>query len=220
MNGVHDLGGMDGFPLTVRDQGFALHEEWEREFWGVLFALRATPGAGGGSRRSLERMPPELYLGLPYYAKWLYVREQTLVENGVVTAEELANPAGPLAPFPLPPGFRPATPAEVVAALKSDASEVIETDIAPRFAVGDRVKANNEHPVGHTRMPRYVRGHEGRIVTRHGVHRFQDELPPGVELGPQHLYTVAFGARELWGARGHANDVVHVELWEYHLSPA
>lgn len=103
---------------------------------------------------------------------------------------------------------------------ESRESEVIETDVAPGFAVGDAVKAKDEHPEGHTRMPRYVRGHEGRIVAHHGAHRFQDELPAGVEIGPQHLYTVAFEARELWGSRGHAHDVIHVELWEYHLSPA
>jgi nitrile hydratase subunit beta len=162
MNGVHDLGGMDGFTLPERDQGFALHEEWERELWGVVFALRV---------------------------------------RGV-------------------PGFRLASPSEVVESLASDTSELIDADVAPRFALGDRVTARNEHPEGHTRMPRYVRGHTGTIVTLHGPHRFQDALPAGVELGPQHLYTVAFSARALWGSRGHVNDTIHVELWDYHLEAA
>lgn len=216
MNGVHDLGGMDGFLLPERDQGFALHEDWERELWGLFFALRGVPGTGGG-RASIERMPPTLYLSYPYFGKWLYAREQVLIENGIVTTEELANPDGPLNDFERPAGFRPASPTEVVESLASDASELIDADVAPRFAVGDRVTARNEHPEGHTRMPRYVRGHTGTIVTLHGPHRFQDALPAGVELGPQHLYTVAFRARELWGSRGHGNDTIHVELWEYHL---
>ena len=122
-----------------------------------------------------------------------------------------------MTPFKVPAGFRPFTPAQVVAYLKRDSSEVIETDVAPRFAVGATVRARNEHPAGHTRMPRYVRGRMGRVVKLHGAHRFEDELPAGVDIGPQQLYTVAFDARELWGRRGHANDVIHAELWEYHL---
>jgi nitrile hydratase beta subunit len=220
MNGVHDLGGMDGFTLPERDQDFPLHEQWERDLWGVIFALRGVPGTGGGSRAAIERMPPELYLGYPYFGKWLHVREQILVENGVVTTEELENPEGPLTPFDVPAGFRPPTPEQAVAFLGNDVSELLEADVDARFTVGDAVRARNEHPPGHTRMPRYVRGHVGTVVTAHGPHRFQDELPAGTEVGPQHLYTVAFNARELWGRRGHANDTIHVELWEYHLESA
>jgi hypothetical protein len=39
MQGIHDLGGMDGFTLSGRDQGRILAEEWERQVWGLLFAL-------------------------------------------------------------------------------------------------------------------------------------------------------------------------------------
>jgi nitrile hydratase len=220
MNGVHDLGGMDGFTLSARDQDFPLREEWERELWGVIFALRGVPGSGGGARATIERMPPELYLSYPYFAKWLYARERILIDNGVVTPEELANPDGPMTPFSLPAGFRPSTPAQVRQFLASDLSELIETDVEARFVVGDPVLVRNEHPKGHTRVPRYTRGHRGTIVRRHGVHRFEDEQPAPSEIGPQHLYTVAFRAEELWGSRGHPNDRVHVELWQYHLEPA
>lgn len=220
MNGVHDVGGMDGFTLPERDQDFPLREEWERAFWGMIFALGGVPNTGGNLRVALERMPPVEYLRLPYFAKWLYVREQMLIERGVVTSEELANPDGPLAPFDVPANFRPVSPAEVVARLMQDSSELLDADVPSRFALGDAVRARNEHPEGHTRMPRYVRGHVGTIVKLHGPHLFQDELPAGTEVGPQHLYTVGFYARELWGSRGHDNDTIHVELWEYHLEAA
>jgi hypothetical protein len=62
MNGIHDLGGMDGFRVPARDQGFALHEEWERLTWGMLLATSATPGLPAGSRRFIESLPPERYL--------------------------------------------------------------------------------------------------------------------------------------------------------------
>ena len=217
MNGIHDLGGMDGLTLPERDQGRVLAEEWERLSWGANMALFGVPGLGG-LRRELEALPPHLYLTLPYYAKWLLARERMLIRVGHVTEEELANPDGPMSAPNVPPDFVPATAAELVARFASDLSAELESDVPARFAVGDAVVVNNEHPIGHTRAPRYVRGHRGRIQRHHGVHVFQDELPPGVEPGPQHLYTVAFSSRELWGSRGHGNDVVHAELWEYHLS--
>ena len=220
MNSVHDLGGMDGFTLPERDQGFTLREEWERELWGIVFTLSAVPNVGFGSRADLERMPPVEYLRLPYYAKWLYVREQLVVQRGITTIDELANPDGPLTPFDVPADFRAVSPAEVVARLTRDSSELLSADLPPRFALGASVRARNEHPQGHTRMPRYVRGHVGTIVTQHGPNVFQDELPADNEIGPQHLYTVAFPARELWGSRGHANDTIHAELWDYHLEAA
>jgi nitrile hydratase len=217
MNGVHDLGGMDGFTLPERDQDFPLREEWERDLWGIVFTLNGVPNSGGNYRPTLERMPPVDYLRLPYFAKWLYARERIAIERGVVTVEELADPEGPLEPFPVPADFRPLTPAEAVARVMQDSSQLLDADVPPRFAPGDAVRARNEHPEGHTRMPRYVRGHIGRVVKLHGPHVFQDELPAGSESGPQHLYTVAFAARELWGSRGRENDTIHVELWEYHL---
>jgi nitrile hydratase len=89
-----------------------------------------------------------------------------------------------------------------------------------RFAAGDEVVVKNDHPAGHTRVPRYVRGHRGVILREHGVHAFEDIVAPGTRVGPQHLYTVSFTAPELWGSRGHARDRVHVELWEIHLERA
>ena len=217
MNGIHDLGGMDGFTLPERDQDFPLREEWEREVWGMFFALNGVPGAGGG-RNYIERLPPALYLRLPYFAKWLYARETALIESGVVSPEELANPDGPVSPYPVPADFRPLTPAQVVANVQRDSSTLLGVDVPARFAAGDSVLARNEHPEWHTRSPRYVRGHRGTIVKLHGPHRLLDKPP--ADAGPQHLYTVAFSARELWGARGHENDTIHVELWELHLEEA
>lgn len=220
MNGVYDLGGTDGFTLPERDEGFPLEEAWERQLWGTILATANVPGLGGGFRSYLERMPPALYLRLPYYAKWLYVREQMLVDSGLATAEELADPEGPIATPLLPADFRPASPAQVIAFLSTDTSDQLDVDVPARFAVGDGVVVRNEHPRGHTRVPRYTRGRRGTIVARHGVHRFQDDVPAGADIGPQPLYTVALTARELWGERGHANDVIHVDLWEIHLEPA
>jgi nitrile hydratase len=94
--------------------------------------------------------------------------------------------------------------------------------IQPGFKVGQRVRARNLNPVGHTRLPRYIRGHRGTIVADHGVFDFQDTDAEGYTLPsrPQHVYTVQFTARELWGEAANARDTVHAELWEAYLERA
>ena len=43
-------------------------------------------------------------------------------------------------------------------------------DAAPAFASGERVRAKDMSPAGHTRLPRYVRGHTG-VVDAHPAGR-------------------------------------------------
>lgn len=216
MNTIHDCGGMDGLTLMERDQGRILKHEWERLVWGMVFSLRV-PGYSTGGRAGIERMPPQKYLEYPYYAKWLYRAETSLVASGLVSSEELADPAGPVA-IPEIPNFEPGNPAATIARLASDDSEELQADVPPLFAVGDVVTVKNEHPKYHTRVPRYLRGHRGVVHHHHGVHRFQDHVED--DVGQQHLYTVRFIGSELWGSRAHPNDVVFAELWDYHLQAA
>jgi nitrile hydratase len=112
------------------------------------------------------------------------------------------------------------TPDQVLQFVRQEQSGQLSVDAPASFAVGDEVVVKNDHPRGHTRVPRYVRGRRGVIVRAHGVHAFEDEVPPGTDVGPQHLYTVAFTGPELWGSRGHARDRMHVELWDIHLTRA
>jgi nitrile hydratase beta subunit len=219
MNTIHDLGGLDGLTLPERDQGRILNQEWERQLWGVALTAWAKPMLNyrGGSRADIERIPPALYLKMPYYAKWLWAEEVSLVRSGIVTWEELENPDGPVA-MPDTSNFTPTSPDEVVAYMTADESYEIPAEGPPKFSVGDEVIARNEHPAGHTRMPRYVRGHRGVIHKHHGVHGFQDDVDG--DVGQQHIYTVMFTGTELWGSRAHPNDRVYAELWDYHLRPA
>jgi nitrile hydratase beta subunit len=216
MNSIHDLGGMDGFTLPERDQEFPLREEWERVLWSLVFAVVAKPepAYGGGTRADIERIPPELYLDMPYFAKWLWAEEVAAIRGGVTTRDELQDPEGPLQELESGP-FTPATPDEVVAFLTRDDTFQIPARIDARFRVGDEVSVRNNHPEGHTRCPRYTRGRRGVIQKHHGVHHFQDHVDG--DVGQQHLYTVSFTATELWGERGNPKDRIHAELWEYHL---
>lgn len=217
MNTVHDLGGMDGFTIPERDQGRIMKKEWERQVWGLLRSLRI-PGYSTGGRAALESMPPDLYLSLPYYARFLYRAEKSLIARGFVTEAELANPDGPLT-MPNLPDFVPPDPDETLARFSRDASSELDATVPPLFEVGDNVIVKNEHPAGHTRVPRYVRGHHGVVHRHHGVHPFQDDVD-GQDVGQQHLYTVMFTGAELWGSRSHPKDRIYAELWDYHLKPA
>jgi hypothetical protein len=88
-----------------------------------------------------------------------------------------------------------------------------------RFRVGERVRTRNMHPTGHTRLPRYARGRAGVVERVHGAHVLPDANAHGAGEQPQHLYTVRFDARELWGASADPALTVTIDAWESYLEP-
>jgi hypothetical protein len=92
--------------------------------------------------------------------------------------------------------------------------------VPPRFKVGDRVLARVMHPHHHTRIPRYVRGRYGVIERDHGVFVFPDTNADLAGPNPQHVYSVRFTARELWGDGAPAKDSLYIDLWDDYLDPA
>lgn len=86
-----------------------------------------------------------------------------------------------------------------------------------RFAVGDRVRVRLFDPEGHTRAPRYVRGHVGEVVGYRGVHPLPDAVVAGEDPEPTAVRAVRFDAAVLWGSGEHS---VTVDLWEDYLEPA
>jgi hypothetical protein len=94
------------------------------------------------------------------------------------------------------------------------------TPAAPKFRVSQRVRARNINPTGHTRLPRYARGKLGTIEGDHGVFVFPDTNAHFLGEKPQHVYSVRFAARELWGEQARPQDAIYVNLWDDHLDPA
>ena len=92
--------------------------------------------------------------------------------------------------------------------------------VAPRFKVGQRVRARNINPPGHTRLPRYARGKLGIVDRDHGVYVFPDTNSQNLGEKPQHVYSVRFAARELWGEQAAPHDSVYIDLWDDYLEPA
>ncbi len=218
MNGVHAMGGMHGMgPLEPEPDEPVFHEPWESRVFALV--QRVGPwGRGrnwGGFRFALESIPAADYLRMSYYERWFEaLLVDRLVGSALVTAAELeSGHADPDLPGPtlLPPSTR-----------GSAESAQLDVEVAPRFRPEQRVRARNMHPHGHTRLPRYARGKSGTVVRVHGVFNLQDTDLNGHGFGdrPQHVYTVRFTARELWGDRVTERDAVYVDLWEDYLEPA
>ena len=82
------------------------------------------------------------------------------------------------------------------------------------------MRARNINPMGHTRLPRYARGKLGAIDLDHGVYVFPDTNAHFQGENPQHVYSVRFTARELWGEQASPRDSVHLDMWDDYLEPA
>jgi len=110
--------------------------------------------------------------------------------------------------------------AEVPAELAKSESAILNVPVAPRFKTGQRVRARNINPVTHTRLPRYTRGKVGTIERDYGVFDFEDTASQQLGQNPQHVYSVRFTARELWGEQAPPRDSVYVDMWADYLEPA
>ena len=219
MNGVHDMGGMqDMGPVRPEKNEPVFHEPWE----GRVFALNQALGAWrkwniDASRHQRELIPPADYLRMSYYEKWLTALTELLVNRGLVTRAEIESgkpDAG--SPKSIPP-----VTAETVPALLAQGKPVRrDVPVPARFKAGQRVRARNINPTGHTRLPRYARGKIGTVERDHGVFVFPDTNAHFLGEKPQHLYSVRFAARELWGDEAAPRDAVYVNLWDDHLEPA
>jgi len=213
MNGVHDMGGMDGFGPVVREADEPLfHADWEGRI-AALASLMLWRFNADETRHAIERIPPARYLASSYYERWLAAAETLLVERGVVTREELLAKESS--------SVDPALIANAVAAHGPAPIKEKQNSKSPRarYAKGDRVRARNLNPAGHTRLPRYVRGKAGVIARDWGVFVFPDTNAHHAGTKPQHCYSVSFDARELWGKSANSRDRVYIDLWEDHLEP-
>jgi nitrile hydratase beta subunit len=225
VNGVHDMGGMHGMgPIQPEREEPVFHHRWEAR----AFALVRAMGAFGrwnidASRYQRELIPGPEYLRISYYERWLAGLSELLLRHGLLSAEELATgkarvPAtARAAEVPPAPALRAA---DVPALIARGAPAARASNARARFQQGQRVRARNLNPVGHTRLPRYARGRAGVIARVHGVFVFPDTNAHFQGECPQHVYSVRFEAQELWGEDFAAGDAVYVDLWESYLDAA
>lgn len=206
MNGPHDLGGAMGFGRVVPEADEPpYHADWE----GRALAVTLAVGALGQwsldeSRHARESLPPATYLSASYYEIWIRALEGLIARHGLLDR-----------PGPHPRMLRAERVAAVLAA-GTDYTRALEA--APRFRVGERVRARVMHPRGHTRLPRYLRGHVGVIEADHGGFVLPDASATGGSAG-ERLYTVVFQGADLWGPDAEPGTTVSADLWESYLEP-
>ena len=215
MNGVHDFGGMHGYgPVRAEPDEPPFHDEWEKRALALTLAMGATGQWNiDMSRSARESLPPLQYLSSTYYEIWIAGLQELMLQRGLVSAQELAEgrAIGPVKQL-----ARTLKSRDVAAVLARGAPTERAPAAPARFSAGDEVRMRNDHPQGHTRLPRYVRGRAGRIDAVLGCHVFADAHARGAE-SPQWLYTVSFAATELWGDGADATVRVSVDAWEPYI---
>ena len=217
MNGIHDMGGMqDMGPVRPEKNEPVFHAEWERRVFAMDEAIDGDWSRGAG-RYQKELIPPAEYLRMSYYERWLRGLSELLVKSGIVTQSELETG---IAEGGNTKGRKVLRAAEVRPRIAAGFPSTSKMPAVAKFHVGERVRARNINPGAHTRLPRYARDKLGTIERDHGVFVFNDSEAQGLGDKPQHLYSVRFAARELWGSEAPAGDSVHLDLWDDHLEPA
>lgn len=226
MNGVHDLGGTDGLgPVVVEENEPVWRAEWEKAGFGMFpFPFAAGWFNVDMFRYGIEQMHPAHYLLSPYYEHWAHTAEHYGILAGAIDPEELEkrtqhfleNPNEPL-----PDTKNPDLVAFAEAAVKGGVSPRRDSDAPATFKVGDRVRIRDDSPKGHTRRARYVRGKTGTVELHHGTFVYPDSVGNGGPDDPQHVYTIRFDGKDLWGADyAEENTVVYFDAWEPYLEPA
>lgn len=136
----------------------------------------------------------------PFHADWearVFALNSALVRNGVYRLDEFRDAVERMAPQ------------EYLAASYYERwLHAIETLLAERgcsamteFRAGERVRVRAVDPVGHTRVPRYVRGQVGRIVECQGRWALADESAAGVAEPRRSPSTPWPSRRAICGAR-------------------
>jgi nitrile hydratase len=218
MNGPQDLGGQMGFgPVAPEKDEPVFHAEWERRAMALTLAMAGTREWNiDVTRQARESLPPAQYLASSYYEIWIGGLCKLMLTQGLVTEGEIAS--GKMAVPPKKVAGK--LLAENVAKALARGGPTSRPDPSPRFKPGDKVRTRNMHPVTHTRLPRYLRGHTGEIAHSHGAHVFPDSNAQRKGEAPQPLYTVRFSSREIWGEARHPRDTISADLWESYLEPA
>src|SRR4029077_18949131 len=85
MDGIHDLGGMENMgAVELPEAGEPpFPEPWEGRIFaiGALSQTRLTGANLDAFRFAIDQTPPQEYLGLPYYKRWLRMVGSLLTET-------------------------------------------------------------------------------------------------------------------------------------------
>ncbi len=213
MNGIHDMGGMQGLgEIGYREGETGFHEPWELRVFALERAMRSV-----SSRRYIESIPAADYLRMSYYERRYTALVKQIMEIGVVTPAEVESGRADPTSVKVTPTLTPAIASELLFRTPQTEQDI---ELTPQFHVGDCVRGRNIHPTTHTRMPRYIRGKMGVVERDRGVFNLPDSEQVSVEPKPQHVYLIHYRAHELWGEEASRHDSLYIDMWEDYLEPA
>lgn len=204
MDGIHDLGGRQGFgKVRHAPDARPFHEAWEVRV-NSLYALAVRLGIFNMDeyRHAIERMDPRHYLAASYYERSLTGLATLCVEKGIVTREELERRAKGSFPLSAP-----------------SASGRTNLPARERFKPGDRVRVREDYVPGHVRMPAYIRGKTGTVVGETPAYPFPDAHAHGVESQDEPTYDVRFRSEDLW-PNSADRALVHAGVFQSYLERA
>lgn len=201
MDGMHDLGGKQGFGKVNFDPKKPTYTaSWEAKAHALnTLSRRLNLYNIDEYRHAVERMEPRHYLNSTYYERMLTGCVSMWVEKGLVSVDELERLAGGKFPLALPLGTGRVSSAE-----------------RRRFSLGDRVTVKDEFVSGHHRVPNYVRGKTGVVIGLTPAYLFPDAAAHMLAAEPEHTYDVQFQTADLWPDASE-QAIVTVGLFESYL---
>jgi hypothetical protein len=201
MHPPHDVGGEPDVPVDYEEKE---EEQWELDTYVTCEVLgwRGVWTAEERRRRADNDLGYTLYLGMPYYGRWIWSAARMLVDKKHITLTELLDK---------------------IAEVKSrhEKNEMSRaTDIPARFKVGDRVQVRDMPNMFYTRTQNYVRGVIGTVAAR----TYQDLIPEDEAFNydgrPEQYYIVRFRQKDLWEEYPFENDTLQTEFPDRWLEPA
>ena len=219
-SGIADMGGVDGWGRAPRPDPAdpVFKEPWEgRAFALSLLSMRLSGTNLDAFRHAMNRLDRDHYIDDGYYGRWLYGAENLLTDSQIIapgTVEARAvNLSGgtaeePSAPVPNKPAYAPTA-----------AGSIRTLDRAPRFAVGQRVRAKIQSAPGHTRLQAYTQGHVGTVSIVEPPQVLPDSHAHFIAENAQWVYTVRFDSHELFGPDAET-FTLNTDMYEDYLEDA
>ena len=239
MTRSHDMGGRFGdgpIPIKLRDGKFVDDEPVFKFKWHGK-ALAVTLAAASVGKWSIDKgrffrecLPPSDFTRFSYYEKWVSALVNLLIEKKLINPEELKNVVNDVKNNnsiinEVNPEHKDILkPEDVSITLGRGGPSKRKNLEKPKYKIGDQVKTLNFSPNiykigGHTRLPIYARGKQGKVILHHQSHVLPDKSAHDLGDGQEHLYTVEFLSNELWGnTNGNENDIICIDLWESYLT--
>lgn len=218
MDGIHDLGGKEGFgPIDVNEEEVPFHADWEGRMWGISRLARAPDWTIDWWRHVRELIDPVDYLSRPYFDSWAQTHIAAYINSGIISLDEAVSGKSENSAENQARVLDHDTAIQEV--YEQAARFDCEIEDPPKYKIGDKVRMSLTAHQHHTRLPQYVRGMAGMVHAHHGAHIFPDLSAQGIEVG-QHLYSIVFNAQDLWPEVDSPKDKVYLDLWESYFEPA